>query len=182
MLTFSVFCNWWICFYLQYRFTITTSTNIFITPQDHHCLTANHHKNIINIRLWLKIFLSWLKDKVQNIEHHFRQQPPQPFNLSLSPNQRSNHAIFKLCSQMGQNLLPLKRAILVQILVVSTAIASPLPALLHTRSRLSLTKFTLQESRTVLGRNYDWWIQHNSIFTITMKLSLKCTHRSEIRI
>ena len=44
MLTFSVFCNWWICFYLQYRFTITTSTNIFITPQDHHCLTANHRK------------------------------------------------------------------------------------------------------------------------------------------
>lgn len=51
MLTFSVFCNWWICFYLQYRFTITTSTNIFITPQDNHCLTANYHKNIINIRL-----------------------------------------------------------------------------------------------------------------------------------
>ena len=23
-------CNWWICFYLQYRFTITTSTNIYI--------------------------------------------------------------------------------------------------------------------------------------------------------
>ena len=55
MLTFSVLCNWWICFYLQYRFTITTSTNIFITPQDNHCLTANYHKNIINIRLWLKI-------------------------------------------------------------------------------------------------------------------------------
>ena len=24
-------CNWWICFYLQYRFTITTSTNIYNT-------------------------------------------------------------------------------------------------------------------------------------------------------
>ena len=51
MLTFSVFCNWWICFYLQYRFTITTSTNIFITPQDQNCLTANHHKNTINIEI-----------------------------------------------------------------------------------------------------------------------------------
>ena len=44
----SVFRNWWICFYLQYRFTITTSTNIFITPPPpllrcHECLQTQHN-------------------------------------------------------------------------------------------------------------------------------------------
>ena len=47
MLTFSVFCNWWICFYLQYRFTITTSTNIFITPPLPGLpTTMKHHENL----------------------------------------------------------------------------------------------------------------------------------------
>ena len=70
MLTFSVFCNWWICFYLQYRFTITTSTNIFITPQDHYCLTANHHKKHHKHSSVTWNFFSWFLDKVPNIEQH----------------------------------------------------------------------------------------------------------------
>ena len=63
MLTFSVFCNWWICFYLQYRFTITTSTNIFITPQDNHCLTANITKTSFKFQIPLIYDFSQLSSK-----------------------------------------------------------------------------------------------------------------------